>query len=69
MSKLKYYYQHRDEIIYIGCLIGFLIWLLASWITHIIFCIENKEWLFLIAGAIMVPIAWVHGTGIWFGVW
>jgi hypothetical protein len=27
-----------------------------------------SAWDFLIAGAIVFPIAWVHGTGIWFGI-
>jgi len=49
--------------------ISFLCWTIASWFTHIIVCIDNKEWLFLIAGAIMAPIAWVHGTGVWFNIW
>lgn len=46
-----------------------LMWMLASWLTHVIVCIKASEWLFLIAGGIVAPIAWIHGTGIWFGVW
>lgn len=45
------------------------IWGFASWITHIIVCLKTASWGFLIAGAIAFPIAWVHGTGIWFGAW
>lgn len=54
-----------------GCIGGaiFLIWLAAAWITHVVVCIKTATWGFLIAGAIMFPIAWVHGTGLWFGVW
>lgn len=57
------------EITYVFFMFSFLIWAFSSWLTHIIICIKNQEWLFLIAGAIMVPVAWVHGTGVWFGVW
>ena len=41
----------------------------AAWLTHIIDCLRDGEWGFLIAGAIMFPIAVVHGIGIWFGFW
>jgi predicted membrane protein len=51
--------------------IGFIIviWLIAAWITHVITCLHDGQWGFLLAGAIMFPIAWINGTGIWFGVW
>lgn len=45
------------------------IWVIASWITHVVVCIKAASWGFLIAGALMFPIAVVHGTGLWFGVW
>ena len=44
-----------------------IIWVIASWLTHIIVCLKTASWGFLIAGALLVPIAWIHGTGIWFG--
>ena len=47
----------------------FLVWVIASWITHIVVCIKTGAYGFLIAGALMFPIAWIHGTGAWFGVW
>ena len=47
--------------------IGLAIWGLLSWITHIVVCLKTASWGFLIAGAIVFPIAWIHGTGIWFG--
>lgn len=40
-----------------------------AWLTHVIYCIADKEWGFLIAGAIAFPIGIIHGFGIWFGVW
>jgi hypothetical protein len=41
----------------------------AAWLTHVIVCIDTERWGFLIAGAIMFPIAIVHGIGLWFGAW
>jgi len=45
-----------------------LIWFIAAWFTHIYVCLSTASWGFLIAGAIVFPIAWFHGTGIWFGL-
>ena len=41
---------------------------LAAWFTHLFVCFSDDRWGFLIAGAIMFPIAIVHGIGIWIGV-
>jgi len=49
--------------------IGAVLWVVAAWFTHIAACFVSASWGFLIAGAIFFPIAWVHGTGIWFGWW
>jgi hypothetical protein len=46
-----------------------LLWLVASWITHIVVCLKTAAWGFLIAGALVFPIAVIHGTGIWFSWW
>ena len=43
-------------------------WVKASWITHIVVCLKTASWGFLIAGAILFPIAWIHGTAIWLGI-
>ena len=43
--------------------------LFAAWITHLFACFSDDRWGFLIAGAIMFPVAIVHGIGIWFGIW
>lgn len=45
------------------------LWATASWLTHVIVCLQASKWGFLIAGALAFPVAIVHGTGIWFGVW
>ena len=41
---------------------------IASWLTHIVTCLQDGSWGFLIAGALMFPIAIIHGFGIWIGV-
>ena len=41
----------------------------AAWLTHVIVCLQQGEWGFLIAGALAFPIAIVHGFGIWCGFW
>lgn len=35
----------------------FVVWLVASWLTHVIVCLKTASWGFLIAGAIVFPIA------------
>ncbi len=47
------------------CFVG----LPAAWLTHVIVCIQDGSWGFLIAGAILFPVAIVHGFGVWFGAW
>ncbi len=44
-------------------------WCVAAWLTHIVVCFKTASWGFLIAGALFFPVAWVHGTGIWFNWW
>ena len=39
----------------------------AAWFTHVFTCLATESWGFLIAGAVMFPVAIVHGVGIWFG--
>ena len=42
--------------------------MIAAWFTHVIVCIQDERWFFLIAGAIAGPIGIVHGIGVWFGL-
>lgn len=42
---------------------------IAAWFQHLYTCFSDDRWGFLIAGAIVPPIAVVHGIGIWLGVW
>jgi hypothetical protein len=39
---------------------------IAAWFTHVITCLATAAWGFLLAGAIVFPIAIVHGFMIWF---
>lgn len=53
-----------------GWFLGFMwIWLIAAWVTHIIVCVSDKEWGLLVAGALIFPVGWIHGTGVWLGAW
>jgi hypothetical protein len=47
----------------------FFLTFFAAWLTHVVVCLDESKWGFLIAGALMFPIAIVHGAGIWFGLW
>ena len=47
--------------------LGLVAWVLGAWVTHIVVCLSTASWGFLIAGALLFPIAWIHGTGIWLG--
>ena len=50
-------------------IIGILgLWLVAAWLTHVIVCIKSASWALLIIGSIIFPISWVHGTGLWLGI-
>lgn len=46
----------------------FIVFVASAWITHVVTCLSAGSWGFLVAGALLVPIALVHGVGIWLGV-
>lgn len=48
-------------------MIPLMITFFAAWINHVITCIQNEAWVFLVAGAIFFPIGIIHGIGLWFG--
>lgn len=50
----------------VKCLLSFIVILSLSWLTHVIYYLNTGEWGFLIAGAILFPIACIHGIIIWF---
>lgn len=45
-----------------------IILLPSAWVTHIVVCLDTERWGFLLAGAIMFPIAIIHGFMIWMGL-
>ena len=51
-----------------GCAFFIGMTCLFAWLTHIVVCLANGLWGFLIAGAILFPIAIIHGIMIWFGL-
>ena len=55
-------------LLIIGFWIVMIVGTFGAWITHIVVCLTDEKWGFLIAGAIMFPIAIIHGWLIWLGV-
>jgi hypothetical protein len=51
-----------------GCAFFIFFTCLFAWLTHIVVCLANGLWGFLVAGAILFPIAIIHGIMIWFGL-
>jgi len=61
--------DEKSFAVAVVALVLFIITSLAAWGTHVVHCFRAGEWGFLIAGAIAVPVAWIHGVGLWLGVW
>lgn len=40
---------------------------LFAWVTHIFVSIQAQEWVFMIVGALIPPVAVVHGFAVWLG--
>ena len=51
-----------------GLALGLVAWIFFAWITHVIACIQTASWALLFIGSCIFPIAWVHGTGLWLGI-
>jgi hypothetical protein len=47
---------------------GLLLWGFAAWLTHVIACIKTASWALLFIGTFLFPISFVHGTGLWLGI-
>lgn len=41
--------------------------LIAAYITHIVVCLAAHAWALMIVGALIVPVAFVHGFATWLG--
>jgi hypothetical protein len=39
----------------------------GAWLTHIVISIQASAWLFMIVGALIPPVAVVHGWATWLG--
>jgi hypothetical protein len=50
-------------------LIGWVIGLgsLGAWLAHVVTCLSDGSWGYLVAGAVFFPIGIIHGIGIWLG--
>jgi predicted membrane channel-forming protein YqfA (hemolysin III family) len=44
-------------------------WMIASWLTHVFYCLMTAKYVLLVAGAFVFPVGMIHGTGLWFGAW
>lgn len=55
------------DLIYVITTVCLALSIPASWLTHVVTCINEESWGFLIAGAIFFPVGMVHGVCIWFG--
>jgi hypothetical protein len=44
---------------------GLLMLLAAAWITHVVVCFKSGAWGFLVAGAVVFPLAIAHGISVW----
>lgn len=60
--------RYCGELI-LGAIAGSIIWVILAWLTHLVVCFKAGSWGFLLAGAIFFPVALVHGTGVWVGMW
>ena len=56
----------KTEDLFGLCGLLFFIWIVSAWFTHLFVCFADAAWGFLIAGAILFPVAVVHGTWSWF---
>jgi hypothetical protein len=61
--------MNNNENLGVWAWIAFTLAGVAGWLTHIVICFTEREWGFLIAGAIFFPVAVIHGWGRWFGFW
>lgn len=55
-----------------GCwlpMLAFFVACASAWVNHVVICIQEERWGFLIAGALAAPVGMIHGAGRWFGWW
>lgn len=55
-----------DSVLSLGrAVAGFFLLLAAAWITHVVVCFKSGAWAFLVAGAVLFPLAIAHGISVW----
>ena len=69
MSKLVSFFKGFGVFGIIAGFITIILTPLVGWVTHIVYCFQNNEYILLLVGAIVAPIGSIHGIGLWFGVW
>ncbi len=47
---------------------GIFMILVASWLTHIFYCLIAAKYLLLLVGTMFFPVGIIHGLGIWLGL-
>lgn len=57
------------DLIAIGIWLTITFGTIACWINHLIICLRNDDLVFLIVGAIIAPVAVIHGLGGFLGLW
>lgn len=48
--------------------IFWIILVVAPFINHLVYCFTTEKYLLLIAGAIVAPVGWFHGLGLFLGI-
>ena len=48
--------------------IAIVAWVVLSWLTHVVVCIQQATYILLLVGAIVFPVGCIHGTGVWLGL-
>lgn len=44
------------------------IFTIGAWVQHVISCIARDQIFLLLLGILCPPVGWIHGIGIWLGV-
>ncbi len=53
---------------YVGAWLLLIPLSIVAWVTHIVWCIQNREFLFMIAAGLIAPLGVIHGICLWFGI-
>ena len=42
---------------------------IVPFLNHIVYCFQQAEYVLLLAGALVFPVGWLHGVGLFLGFW